>query len=95
MKLRVGLIAPPFESVPPRLYGGTERVVHELACKPQAWAAGSLFLVLRSLLGLRMRDTEMDLRFYRSAGSTAVKSERKKGTLRLLTVRSKGRSVLD
>ncbi len=31
MKLRVGLIAPPFESVPPRLYGGTERVVAELA----------------------------------------------------------------
>lgn len=31
VKLRVGLIAPPFESVPPRLYGGTERVVHELA----------------------------------------------------------------
>ncbi|MFN7684369.1 MAG: glycosyltransferase family 4 protein [Oligoflexia bacterium] len=31
MNLRVGLIAPPFESVPPRLYGGTERVVWELA----------------------------------------------------------------
>ncbi|MEN9723378.1 MAG: hypothetical protein RJB38_1364 [Pseudomonadota bacterium] len=31
MKLRVALLAPPFESVPPKLYGGTERVVHELA----------------------------------------------------------------
>lgn len=31
MRLRVGLISPPFESVPPRLYGGTERVVFELA----------------------------------------------------------------
>jgi glycosyltransferase involved in cell wall biosynthesis len=31
VKLRVGLVAPLYESVPPRLYGGTERVVHELA----------------------------------------------------------------
>jgi glycosyltransferase involved in cell wall biosynthesis len=29
--LRIALIAPPFESVPPRLYGGTERVVNHLA----------------------------------------------------------------
>jgi len=29
--LRVALIAPPFEAVPPKLYGGTERVVHHLA----------------------------------------------------------------
>ncbi len=29
--LRVALIAPPFEAVPPRLYGGTERVVDHLA----------------------------------------------------------------
>lgn len=31
MRLRVALLAPPYESVPPLLYGGTERVVHELA----------------------------------------------------------------
>ncbi len=29
--LRVALVSPPFESVPPRLYGGTERVVNHLA----------------------------------------------------------------
>lgn len=28
--MRIALIAPPFESVPPRLYGGTERVVAQL-----------------------------------------------------------------
>lgn len=28
--MRVALIAPPFESVPPKLYGGTERVVYNL-----------------------------------------------------------------
>jgi glycosyltransferase involved in cell wall biosynthesis len=30
-RLRVGLVAPPFERVPPPGYGGTERVVHALA----------------------------------------------------------------
>lgn len=30
-RLRVGLVAPPFERVPPTGYGGTERVVHALA----------------------------------------------------------------
>lgn len=29
--MRVGLLSPLFESVPPKLYGGTERVVHNLA----------------------------------------------------------------
>ena len=29
-------------------------VPYEVACKPQAWAAGSLFLMLKSLLGLTM-----------------------------------------
>ncbi len=36
MRLRIALIAPPYESVPPKLYGGTERVVHELACGLQS-----------------------------------------------------------
>src|SRR4029079_4205725 len=30
-RLRIGLVAPPFERVPPPGYGGTERVVHALA----------------------------------------------------------------
>ena len=29
--LRIGLVAPPFERVPPVAYGGTERIVHALA----------------------------------------------------------------
>ncbi len=29
--LRIGLVAPPLERVPPRAYGGTERIVHGLA----------------------------------------------------------------
>src|SRR5918911_5221860 len=28
--MRIAQLAPPFESVPPRAYGGTERVVHAL-----------------------------------------------------------------
>ena len=28
--LRIAHVAPPFERVPPRAYGGTERIVHEL-----------------------------------------------------------------
>ena len=30
-RLRIALVAPPSESVPPAAYGGTERIVHELA----------------------------------------------------------------
>ncbi|HEX5240160.1 MAG TPA: glycosyltransferase family 4 protein [Candidatus Limnocylindrales bacterium] len=30
-RLRVALVAPPLERVPPKAYGGTERIVHELA----------------------------------------------------------------
>lgn len=30
-RLRIGLVAPPFERVPPVAYGGTERIVHALA----------------------------------------------------------------
>jgi glycosyltransferase involved in cell wall biosynthesis len=41
--LRVALVAPPFESVPPRLYGGTERVVNHLA---QGLAASGIDVTL-------------------------------------------------
>ena len=30
MQLRIAQLAPPFETVPPATYGGTERVVHTL-----------------------------------------------------------------
>ncbi len=33
---------------------GTPPVPYEVACKPQAWSAGSLFLLLKSVLGLSM-----------------------------------------
>ncbi|MCM2324804.1 MAG: hypothetical protein NDJ90_16210 [Oligoflexia bacterium] len=35
-----------------RKRGDTPPVPYEVACKPQAWAAGSVFLMLRSLLGI-------------------------------------------
>ncbi|MCM2278473.1 MAG: hypothetical protein NDJ89_10405 [Oligoflexia bacterium] len=35
-----------------RKRGNTPPVPYEVACKPQAWAAGSVFLMLRSLLGI-------------------------------------------
>lgn len=44
----------------PELFCGFEKqeneppVPYEVACKPQAWAAGSLFLMMKSLLGLSM-----------------------------------------
>jgi glycogen debranching enzyme len=106
-----------------RKRGREPPIPYQVACKPQAWAAGSIFLLLKSLLGLSMplfqthltlrsplltskvssivlrglkiRDSEMDLRFYRSAGSTYVKSERKKGSIRLLTVRRRAAGMLD
>ncbi len=106
-----------------RKRGREPPIPYQVACKPQAWAAGSIFLLLKSLLGLSMplfqshltlrsplltpkvssivlrglkiRDSELDLRFYRSAGSTFVKSERKKGSIRLLTVRRRGAGMLD
>jgi glycogen debranching enzyme len=99
-----------------RKRGDEPPIPYQVACKPQAWAAGSIFLMLKSLLGLSLplgqshltlrsplltskissievrglkaRDSEIDLRLSRSAGSTFVKSELKKGSLRLLTVKS-------
>jgi len=102
-------------------------IPYQVACKPQAWAAGSIFLLLKSMLGLslplqqehltmrsplltpklssisieglRIRDSEVGLRLFRSAGSTVVRSSVKKGSLRVLTVRSRtssqGGTVLD
>ena len=35
-----------------RKRGGNPPVPYEVACKPQAWAAGSVFLMLKSILGL-------------------------------------------
>jgi glycogen debranching enzyme len=44
----------------PELYCGFRKrgkeppIPYEVACKPQAWAAGSVFLLLKSMLGLSM-----------------------------------------
>ena len=35
-----------------RRRGETPPVPYEVACKPQAWAAGSIFLMLKAMLGL-------------------------------------------
>jgi glycogen debranching enzyme len=106
-----------------RKRGNEPPIPYQVACKPQAWAAGSVFLLLKSLLGmslpleqehltlrsplltpklgsieiegLRIRDSELSLRLFRSAGSTSVRSATKKGNLRILTVRSRGQGMLD
>ncbi len=37
-------------------YGNGSPVPYDVACKPQAWAAGTMFLVLKALLGMRYQD---------------------------------------
>lgn len=37
-----------------RKRGGEPPIPYEVACKPQAWAAGSVFLMLKSMLGISM-----------------------------------------
>ena len=90
-------------------------IPYEVACKPQAWAAGSIFLLLKSMLGISMdvdqsylvfntplltpkvnsleirnlqgRDWELDLNIRRARQGTYVDVKRKKGDLRVLTVK--------
>ena len=73
--MRIAQVAPLFESVPPKLYGGTERIVlyrlpelfcgfrrregeaptrYPVACSPQAWAAGSIFMFIEACLGISL-----------------------------------------
>ena len=40
---------------------------YPVACAPQAWAAGAVFLILQSCLGLRIRDAESRVYFYHPA----------------------------
>lgn len=53
----------------PELFCGFRRrtdeppVPYEVACRPQAWAAGSVFLVLKSMLGLLMEIDQKELVF--------------------------------
>jgi glycogen debranching enzyme len=53
----------------PELFCGFRRrlneapIPYEVACRPQAWAAGSLFLMLKSLLGLVMSPDQSDIIF--------------------------------
>ncbi len=53
----------------PELYCGLsfgesdQPVPYDVACKPQAWAAGSLYLLLKSLLGLEVNATDGSLIF--------------------------------
>jgi glycogen debranching enzyme len=98
-----------------RRRGDTPPVPYEVACKPQAWAAGSAFLMLKAMLGLSKepdqnyivlsspilpgkigelevkglsgKDWELDLRFRRSSGGTAVDVTRRHGAVRVLTVK--------
>jgi glycogen debranching enzyme len=53
----------------PELFCGFERLpghgptLYPVACSPQAWAAGSVFLVLQSILGLSFSPTRPQVRF--------------------------------
>ncbi|HEX3694944.1 MAG TPA: amylo-alpha-1,6-glucosidase [Polyangia bacterium] len=53
----------------PELYCGFERragegpTLYPVACLPQAWAAGSLFMFLQALLGMRVRAAAREVRF--------------------------------
>jgi glycogen debranching enzyme len=105
----------------PELFCGFRRrgngppVPYEVACKPQAWAAGSIFLMFRAMLGIQMdvdqnhvvlnqpiltprlstlevkglrgRDWELDLLFRRGQSGVTVDITRKRGTVRVLTVK--------
>jgi glycogen debranching enzyme len=105
----------------PELFCGFRRrgngppVPYEVACKPQAWAAGSIFLMIRAMLGIQMdvdqnhvvlnqpiltprlstlevkglrgRDWELDLLFRRGQSGVTVDVTRKRGTVRVLTVK--------
>ncbi|NBU21095.1 hypothetical protein EBS43_06755 [bacterium] len=43
-----------------RKRGGEPPIPYEVACKPQAWAAGSVFLMLKSMLGI---STDLELSY--------------------------------
>lgn len=53
----------------PELFCGFERIpghgptLYPVACSPQAWAAGSAFLLLQSMLGLTFSPTKPQIRF--------------------------------
>jgi glycogen debranching enzyme len=64
-----------------RKRGDSPPVPYEVACKPQAWAAGSIFLMLKSMVGLSM-DTDQNYVVFHSpvlppkVGSLEIKSLR-------------------
>ena len=54
----------------PELYCGFRKraeeppIPYEVACKPQAWAAGSIFLMLKSLIGISMESDQSHVVFH-------------------------------
>ncbi len=105
----------------PELYCGFRKrgkeppIPYQVACKPQAWAAGSIFLMLKAMLGLSIdidqahlvfnsplltskmnflevkgligRDWELDFSVRRAKKDTFVEIDRKRGDVRVLTVK--------
>ena len=59
-----------------RKRGPEPPVPYEVACKPQAWAAGSIFLMLRSMIGISM-DADQDYLVFNSPLLTEKISELK------------------
>ncbi len=105
----------------PELYCGFRKrgseppIPYEVACKPQAWAAGSIFLMIKAMLGISIeidqsylvfnsplltpkinsleiknlmaRDWEVDLTIRNAAHGPRVDLNRKRGDIRVLTVK--------
>jgi glycogen debranching enzyme len=109
----------------PELFCGFRKRSHEppvpyqVACKPQAWSAGSLFLMLKVMLGiapdpegkllvlrspvfttqidwieirgLKLRESEIDLRIRRAGDSGRAEVLRSRGDVRVLTLQDRHR----
>jgi glycogen debranching enzyme len=52
--------------------GGESPTLYPVACAPQAWAAGAVFLVLQACLGLRIDAAERRISFSRAALPEAI-----------------------
>jgi glycogen debranching enzyme len=64
----------------PELFCGFERVKgqpptpYPVACQPQAWASGSVFMLLGASLGIRIRASDRDVHFHRPRLPVGIES---------------------
>jgi len=109
LEIATGIIDMTFQQPyvrPPELFCGYDRIednppVHyPVACSPQAWATGSLFQVLQTVINLvpeagsnrvriiepnlKVGSTLLDLEFERSGNTTACRVAKKRGNLKVV-----------